>query len=242
MSAPDTLLVGDLPKEIADGIVRDLAAFSVGFVRVSDALRRKNVELLGSGTLVSAGNASAILTAEHVINVLPKQETLGLLLWSGSNPNTVDTAGLHFMRVARGADDAVGPDLGAAILSPSTASSIAAQKSFYNLDRRREWMLTNPPSDDDGFWVFNGFVRERTTEELQSSLYVKRFFYLCAFGGADSAPEVDGFEYFQCPVSIEGRKVSPQSFGGMSGGGLWQIGITRSKTGELARRDSRANL
>jgi len=232
----ESIRVGDLPKELTEGVVRELSAFSIGFARVVETANRPRVDLLGSGTLVTAGRKQAILTAHHVVQVLPRVGRLGLLLWSSDHPTTVDCAGLGFLEIARGVDDSVGPDLGAVVLSAPIASAIAAQKSFYNLDNRRDGVLNRPPQDNEGFWIANGFIDERTTEHRGEGIVSKRFFNLSAAGGAERQPDVDQFDYYQYPVSIEGREYSPRSFGGMSGGGLWQIPLAREGNGSVVSR------
>src|ERR1043165_6530030 len=106
----EAIRVGDLPKELTARIVGELSAFSIGFTRVPEAPERPIVDLLGSGTLVTVGGKHAILTAHHVMRILPRVGRLGLLLWSSDHPATIDCAGLSFMEIARGTDDSIGPD------------------------------------------------------------------------------------------------------------------------------------
>jgi len=54
----------------------------------------------------------------------------------------------------------------------------------------------------------------------------------CGVGGVDPPYERDGFDYIEFPVIDDGPDV-PTSFKGMSGGGLWQVTVTRSKSGDL---------
>ena len=44
------------------------------------------------------------------------------------------------------------------ILSPQIAAVTAAKKIFYNLDLRRDKLLSSPPERDYGVWFVNGFV------------------------------------------------------------------------------------
>ena len=97
-------------------------------------------------------------------------------------------------------------------------------------------MLNSPPQDDEGFWITNGFIDEETKERHASGVFSKRFFNLSAAGGAERQPNVGDFDYYYSEVSAEGRAHAPRSFGGMSGGGLWQIPLARSASGSLTSR------
>jgi len=228
----ESILVGDLPQSVTDSVVKDISAFSVGLSKVYNGSKGPSVELLGSGTLVTVGSKRAILTAHHVIQVLPKTGRLGLLLWSTDHPTSIDIDGLGYVQIARGTEDSVGPDLGAIVLSTPIAGSIAAQKSFYNLDTRRESMLNSPPHPQDGFWVANGFVAERTSELRDGGRILKRFHNLCSAGGVELESQIERYDYFSFPVSSKGRQVSPEYFNGMSGGGLWQVPLRRGANGQ----------
>ena len=57
----------DLPGFVFDEIKENIRNYTVGFYRAERGL---DPTLLGSGVLVSAGNARAILTACHVIEVM----------------------------------------------------------------------------------------------------------------------------------------------------------------------------
>ena len=71
------------PEE-QDRIGRHVGNFSVALFGVSGSPELRNVRLVGSGTLVSLGNARYVLTAAHVwYNGLTKYESTGLTLREG---------------------------------------------------------------------------------------------------------------------------------------------------------------
>jgi hypothetical protein len=187
------------------------------------------VDLLGSGVLVTVEGTSAILTAHHVLDVLPRFGRLGLFLGQTNAPHTIDTQGVAFVKIDRGTTESLGPDLGALILSPNIASAIAATKSFYNLSSRRELMLQAPPDLRDGVWFANGFLAERTriTQEPDRVRPTKWFYNFSGIGGPDHSPNLGLYDYFEFPVSYEARREAPENWGGMSGGGLWQVPLKR---------------
>jgi hypothetical protein len=228
----------EIPATLFEHAIKDIANYSIGFAEVKNGPRRQEVFLRGSGTLIAVGEKRAILTADHVVEKLPRDGRLGLILSPSRQQYTIDTRGLVFLRIARGTDDSKGPDLGAVILSPSIASSIGAIKTFYNLDIRRERMLSASPDRDLGAWAVHGFIDERTVEEPGDSGFnhIMRFYCLTGWGGPDPAVSNGGYDYHTFPVSYGGRSVAPVSFKGMSGGGLWQVPLVRDAQGILTHR------
>jgi hypothetical protein len=128
--------------------------------------------------------------------------------------------------------------LGAVVLAPPIASALAAKKTFYNLDRRRDQMLHTPLDLNDGVWFVHGFVDERTVEEPARDGYglIKGFYNLSGAGCPEPSVVIGEHDYFAFPVSYGRRSVAPKSFGGMSGGGLWQVPIGRNAQGELKHK------
>ena len=229
----DIILIKDLPPTLIKAATYDLRQYTIAFHGVKDKRGRKQPELLGSGVLVSAGNTRAILTAHHVIEVLPRTGRLGLLLQKTYEPHSVDAQGVVLLKIARGTQDSVGPDLGAVILAPEIATSVAAIKTFYNLDMQQEMMLQNPPNLRDGFWVAQGFLEERTvvTRNAEGRGFTKSFYNFSGVGGPEVGDQIGDFDFFEFPVSHEGKQNSPKNWGGMSGGGLWQIMLKREGDG-----------
>ncbi len=238
MAKVEEVQLGELPETVIEAAFQDIACCSVGFVRIETTSCGLDLVLCGSGTLVRTGNVYAVLTAHHVVSILPTTGRLGLLLTSTTQPHTVETQGLSYVKIARGTIDADGPDLGAVVLGPSIAGSIAARKTFYNLDLRRDQLLHSPPHLRDGFWFVNGFIDENTVEEREKEGFalIKGFYNLSGAGGPEDSITVGEHDYFTFPVSYAGRAVAPKSFGGMSGGGLWQIPLQRGTEGRITHK------
>lgn len=115
----EELQIADIPYSLKIDIKRRLADYSVGFLRLEDTPHGRDAFLCGSGTLVVIGNTFAILTAHHVIQILPRTGRLGVFLSATPEPHCIDTQGLTYLEIARGSEDSVGPDLGAVLLAPS---------------------------------------------------------------------------------------------------------------------------
>jgi len=133
------------------------------------------------------------------------------------------------VRVGRGADKSKGPDLALLVLPPSDAANIQAFKSFCNLARRRDQVLSHPQSTDTGVWYLCGMAHEWTADSEPYGGYgrVKRFRGLYALTKVISEWQIGGFDYLEVGVRYDANYQWPQSFQGFSGGGLWQLLIAQ---------------
>ena len=225
----DVILIKDLPPQLTSSIFETIAFYTIAFLRIDEADVSGVPSLLGSGVLVSLGSTRASLTADHVARALPTSGRITLFLGRTTQPHSVEIAALIPVTVGRGRVESEGPDLAMVLLAPHIAGAIAAKKNFYNLDVRRDRLLTDPPELRDGAWFAQGFLEERTTvlpDPLEEGL-TKYFYNFTGVGGPESIDVVGAFDYFEYPVSFEARPNSPVSWGGMSGGGLWQVPLKR---------------
>lgn len=226
--------ITQLPQSFFDRVGQLLQNYSIGLYRIEGSGPTEDIVLLGSGTLIHIGEIHAILTAHHVIEVLPRQGLLGILTTHNVHRKGLDVQRLTYLRIARGSKDSEGPDIGAIILSPSVAGTLAAEKSFYDLRAHRDEMLTKPPARNIGVWFAHGFVEERTVEKPGSDGF-ERLKNFCSFTGAggpnDDPIAVGDHDYYRFPITEACRAYSPESYGGISGGGLWQIPIRKEPNG-----------
>jgi len=221
--------VRELPDSVFAAISARLSHYTIGFIRLTPSSQGDQPQLLGSGVLVKADSVHAVLTTAHVLPLLPTSGKLCVLLEPTPQPHVVDTIGLEYRSVAHGSVDAEGPDLAAVILAPSIASSLAAKKSFYNLDRWRDTALQAPGDVHDGVWAVQGWLNERTQviENFHTHERTTRFYNFTGLGGPDPSTSRDGYDYFDFVYERTNPDVPPQPWGGVSGGGLWQIPLKR---------------
>jgi hypothetical protein len=228
----DVVLIKDLPSDLVEAVMKELTAYVVAFIRFGDAAVNPPADLLGSGVLVAVATKRAILTADHVVDVLPASGRIGLFLERTNQPHTIDSAGVSMVRIGRGTDDAVGPDLSAIVLSPSIAASIGAKRSFVNLDKHRTQLLEAPPESNQGAWFCQGFLDERTTVGFDRTEpdFTKYFYNFTGIGGPEGQEHIGEHDYFHLPVDAASTSVAPIRWGGMSGGGVWQVPFKRDGT------------
>ncbi len=215
-----------------------LADYFIGFAKLSSAPDEPDAQLAGSGTLVVADGVHAILTADHVLEHLPRSGQIGLIQTTRFQPQahrfTLSMDHAKPVRIGRGAVESEGPDLGLFILPPVEASRIPAGKTFYNLRLHADAVFKSPPAKDVGLWILCGMADEWTTESTPERGYdrVKVFRGMYTEGQALRETQKDAFDYFDfAPNYIPGQ--GPESFGGYSGGGLWQVVFRRGALGQL---------
>lgn len=233
---PEEVKIADIPDALKGKVLHSLDQYTLGFLRLENTPHGPDVSLLGSGILVSIGKVSAILTAHHVVEVLPPAGRVGVMLSPTTYPETLDVSGLVYVKIARGDVDSQGPDLGAVILAPPLVGALATKKVFYNLELQRERLLHSPPELCDGMWFVHGIPDENTVEQpdtVSGHGIVKTFFKFGGIGKPESLIHIGEHDYFTIPIAPSAAPPAPKKFGGMSGGGLWQIPLVRRESGGL---------
>lgn len=237
---PKEMRLADIPQSILNEATRRNWNFTIGFIKLGTAGKQQTADLLGSGILVTASNEPAILTAHHVLEVLPKEGRLGFVLSDSEERTNIDVQGISYVEIDRGNVEAEGPDIGFVRLSRTVASSLSATKSFYNLDKQREVLLNNPPPDNAGIWDAQGFIEQLTRLDTKTNQKktVKAFCQFGAFGGVVDYVERGKYDYCKFPIIDMQANQKPNDFGGISGGGLWQILLDATEGGEIKVKDS----
>jgi hypothetical protein len=219
----------DIPRELNEQVERRIIDYSVGLVRLSDG-DDGDAWLGGSGTLVKAGQHQAILTAAHVVDYLWKTTEFGVVIPrtdSGQRHRlTFQTKLLEKVVMPREkkVPENLPPDIALILLPSAQASDIAASKSFWDLSRDRDELLSDSPHWNLGFWVMSGFADEWTAEHPPE----RGCYRLVAFNGRVLHGLAEPLANSECSawqfsITRSSGYDGPSSFGGYSGGGLWQI-------------------
>lgn len=224
----ERVVTADEVPEVLAATHEHIANFAVGFVKIEG--QEDDAVPAGSGTLVTADGRHAILTADHVLDALPNSGEFGLVLpIAGTEPRLhrfrLDAANVQKVRVAKASYDRNGPDLGLLVLGSPEVSGLVATKAFYNLNNRRNRMLSTPPAIEMGGWFLVGMAAERTSDLAPERGFtrVKAFRGLCGAGVVASERKTDTHDYLHFEAKYSGLYEGPQSYKGFSGGGLWQI-------------------
>ena len=217
-------------RALVEAAVQTLSTFSIGFAIPTKAPHGEiDAVSGGSGTLVAIEKFQGILTASHVIRELRKHESVGLILVS---PIKTELHNLSFkMEMARDysfspqGDVSDGPDIGFLVPPPDVLGALNARMSFFNLSIRRTSMLERPQPIENGFWILSGIVGERTSDSSpeQGLSKIKIFRGMHGAGIVTKEFKRDGFDYLTFEALYNEFYEGPESYGGFSGGGLWQM-------------------
>lgn len=209
-------------------------------IRIPDPLSPSYEGPIGSGTLVQIGKTFGVLTARHVAERLEIGDELGLtsapqgelhapripvqelrIVSIGTGPILPDSLDLSFIRL---------PDV--------RAWSIRAWKGFYNLLAFRDEMLPEPrPRRGDEGWtsLICGAPEQFSWEEGPSESYRRTlaFRQMCWQVEKPSHFKSGGSDYFDILIDRDSTPDIPDSFAGMSGGGVWYESLATGEGGEL---------
>ena len=132
------------------------------------------------------------------------------------------------------------PDLAFIKLHSEDAGRFKARNTFKNLNRLKDNMLSEELSLKSGFIGISGEIAEWADEETNISDFhrVKGFGGLFGVSNVICSKECDGWDYIKCHVDFSPETELPNSYAGMSGGGLWNI-VLAKQDGEINVTDCR---
>lgn len=221
-------------SKIPEYLIREIAgvihSYSTPLIRIiRKGGKKEDGVLIGSGTFINIQGVYGILTAHHVAHQLEFGSFLGIILIPDEHRNVTNFQYLKTVDIAKGLNDADGPDLSFIMLPSIKVSEVKPYKHFIDLAVDREIMLDKPPAIHGGIWFLCGTIGEKTKEERSSRGFgpVLALEGMCAAVGVDRIYREDGFDYIEADVEYDKGLDIPSTFGGMSGGGLWQVTIKK---------------
>ena len=212
-----------------DAINASISDFAVSFLKRGP---QSTGLLAGSGTLVAAGKCHAILTADHVLAGLPDSGDIALILPSRLGPRTtqfiLSMNHVHKITLGKASRTPEGPDLGLIALASNDVARLAPTKSFYNLSKRADRMLSSPPQLEPGAWLLCGAPEEweAMVPASNGQPQSKVFRGTAGAGKVREGVSDAAFDYLEFEARYDDDYEGPQSFEGFSGGGLWQAELT----------------
>jgi hypothetical protein len=190
-----------------------------------------------AGVLVRAKDRPGILTANHVwksietssrsLDSSDLQIMLGGKAFVPLNSRLLSN-GIAFEPALNGPRDLCIPDLAFIPLSDDTASLLSAKtKTFYSLDKRRD-ELSHAHFVREGVFVATG-----TPMELVDRAE-KRAKFLVFLTNISEVLDVEDWDIVGVNLDLDSNPALPHTMGGMSGGGLWRIPISKdAQNGEF---------
>ena len=128
-----------------------------------------------------------------------------------------------------------GPDIAFLGLAAPFVSTIEARKSFLNLIQQKESLASCPPAIENGLWAVTGMVGEfsEARPHPETGTIEGHAHGEALFSFVQQSHERDGYDYFDVGANLELPGV-PSSFGGVSGGGLWDVHLSMAKSGTIS--------
>lgn len=210
----------NLTFDCAD-VAQVLSTYSVGFGKLSCHEREEDVGAAGSGTLVCFWGASGILTAAHVLEALPDQGPVALMRFRGGVRQKMIIAMdlTEKLVVAPSSGTAAGPDLGFLRLPEPIVANLKATSSFFDLARRFD-DVGRPYGKID---CVLGVVGEWTEDFVNNGQRLKKFQLIFMAAQSAERSNADGLDTYAFIPEPDSKYPPPTSYGGVSGGGLWEV-------------------
>jgi len=214
------------PSELREKIVRDVGSFTVALFAIHNSAGGARLQLGGTGTLVTDTKAHYILTARHVWDeVLRGGANVGITLKEDIDHSfLIQTQVIvHSGPTPPQVWDEWGPDVVFLRIPPELLGTINVYKVFYGLNDRKKAQLG---VDCIELHMLMGTPKEQglltnTHADLQITGMLQNISERCTRGE---------FDYLDLDMDLSLQDV-PQDFGGVSGGGLWQVLVYKPKAG-----------
>ncbi|OGC91579.1 MAG: hypothetical protein A2W25_10710 [candidate division Zixibacteria bacterium RBG_16_53_22] len=223
-----------VPDEIKLNVVWEVGYYSVQLLAVrNEATKNEEISLFGSGTFVELQGKPFILTAAHVIDCeeFTRSDAIGLNCHRDTNAFRVSTKSLVTVFDADRENETHGPDIGLISLVGLRMEQIEwikARKNFWNIDKYSQ-IIPIEKYGNSGLWGVTGGPVERSLARPKVRLYKE---VLSQHMGPWLTGEIEEFPseaYDYIDIIYRGKPDSdwPKFFGGLSGGGLWQVPLSK---------------
>lgn len=175
-------------------------------------------EYRGSGTLVSVQGVSCLLTAAHVWERMARDSVLGFITEAEHSPVWLRTATLEPRLVTQRVTDEWGPDLAVVAFHAHDARRLQLEKAFYALERPRP--AANDPRASI-VWAITG-ASGQLSEFTATEARLRNHTLIVSTPSVNFHEAVD---YFDIPYGDTPPENIPDSWGGLSGAGLWRCDL-----------------
>jgi hypothetical protein len=224
----------------SEDLARETKSSTIGFlVFEKDRTFEKdlrNAQPVGTGTLGRLGTVCGILTAGHVIKRLPTSGEVGIVLFPSITPNiqnlTLDMNYTSNVVIWDGIDGHV-PDIGFLQIPSRIVAYIESVGCvFYNFEKTHGLSRTSPTLNLAYCYAIPGIIAEWASDMpgKQPKTRIKDVQGLfLAVKIVREFLENDS-RLFECKIHYAADAKVPTSYGGVSGGALWQMDVELSGT------------
>ena len=186
---------------------------------------------IGSGTFVLVDDQYGVLTAQHVAAELTPPCALGLIIKHELHRFPIDYDHLTICEIAVPDPISLRPDMAFIGVHHPDVGIIRTTKHFLNISVERDAVLKKMLPLRAAPWFIWGVAAEFSTQEPAERGYpnVVGLHSTCSATAATRETLEEGHDYIDVEVEYDKGFDIPRSFGGYSGGGIWQVTIKESK-------------
>jgi hypothetical protein len=207
---------------------REIGRFTVGFISVETGTPKP----LASGTLVKCRKAQGILTCGHVVREINARSEIGLCVFPGTDvpqklkvdsPSLTQHAVVFYEGISM-----LGPDLAFIPLGSRLMAALEASASVIDLDVQRDRASAGDIPDTEALDAFVGVIGKLTP--LAERRDKKKVLYPAAFivpGRFVARANLTDFDLLEHEPITEPEFPIPESWAGVSGGGMWRLFVRR---------------
>jgi hypothetical protein len=160
-------------------------------------------------------------------------DQLGLCIKEDIHKFSIDMQYLHPYQIGAPQSEKAGPDMVFLdIIDPSKIDTIKQLRLFWDISKiDYSTMFKKDLPDMTFMWAVAGQPKEMVRDEVSCSGFdpVLGFEFTSFFGGIERRYNKDEFDYYEIEAVYKSKTALPDSFVGISGGGLWRIPMTTKK-------------
>lgn len=223
--------IQEVTIKIDDSFTGPVCDYGVGFLKFSRAGNQEVAEPMGTGTFVKHGRLYGILTAGHVLAQFGENETIGLVRFPSIQP-ALQNRRLNLGLTKRVSDwngnECDAPDIAFVSIPEIEARDLEAVGAvFYNLGIARDFKPSSPANRMVTCYALVGVVGEWTEEGPAAYTKGKKIEVGGLFGAAKAVRpfKEEGRDLVEVEISYETGPRIPKSYGGVSGGALWELHV-----------------
>jgi hypothetical protein len=221
--------------KIDDSFTGPVCDYGVGFLKFSREGKREVAEPMGTGTFVKLGKLYGILTAGHVLAKLGTDETVGLVRFPSILP-ALQNRRLNLGHTRRVTDwngkECDAPDIAFVSIPEIDGRGLEATGAvFYNLGLARDFKPSSDGHRIVSCYALVGVVGEWTEEGAAAYTKGRKIEVGGLFGAAKTVRpfKEDEKDLVEVEISYETGPKVPKSYGGVSGGALWELHVEVDK-------------
>ena len=204
------------------------------------------VSSLGSSTYIKFGDVTGLLTCAHAVHEIQRRadhglKEIGLAIFPTAEDSkqnaTIPIEALNLLRIGDQPYTSTGPDIGFIVLPPSFAASFDARASVVDGHLQATRSRTAQPEMacvEIVAGVVAKWIKEHTPEPD-----ITRVRGIGATGKVLCQHDKEGFDTIEFAVEQDQKIALPETYQGVSGGGIWRLFYEIDHLGQIDVKERR---